>query len=355
MMQNCKKINFESIINNRGDMARFWKLIGVAMMLIVMCRGTQAACTINSKFPAGSYNFNIGMLPPINITPDMKIGDVIFTRQWSLPEWGQADLSTYAAVQCDPGAIESFGGTTEYDPINEAYKLPNIEGIEFQISYPANPTAQGAQVVDLLAPVMISNAKSPGFLVYPPASQGRPLILRLIVTGDIKAGEAPVQKYVSGGVKSPIFLETISLTFGVKIQVPTCTLLSSNINVQMPNTSVSEFSGIGSTGKRKPFELRMICNAVKTLSIEFDSQYARSGTPGTIDLSNQDQGAASGIGIRMRYGDGDVPVPIGQKLDITASSLDSGSLPMSAEYIQTGGTVKAGVANSIATFTIEYQ
>ncbi|WP_081077048.1 fimbrial protein [Burkholderia pseudomultivorans] len=338
---------------------RSWKIIGMALGLIMACNAVHAACTINPNFPSGAYRFNPGMLPTINITPDMKVGDVIYTQQWSMPEWsGQNGLNTYSVAQCDPGAVESFGGTTEFDPINKSYKLPNIEGIEFQISYPANPNAQNSQITDVLSPISIANTKTPGYMVYPPASQGRPLILKLIVTGDIKAGVAPVQKYVSGGITSPIYQEAISVTFGVTVQIPTCTITNSNINVAMPNTTVADFNGIGTSpasGKRKAFDIRMNCNAVSNLKIQFDSQYARGDIPGTIDLTDQGKNTAMGIGVRMRYGDSDTPVPLGQQIDITSSSLQSGVLPMSAEYVQTGNNVKAGVANSVATFTIQYQ
>ncbi|MBM2769078.1 fimbrial protein [Burkholderia anthina] len=346
------------LIHGSFGIIRYSKMAGVAVAFMVASKIAHADCTINPNYPVGQYTFSAGTINLL-IDPNLKVGDQIGdTRTFPMPEWsGSAGLSQYTAVQCDAGSVEEFAGTTEYDPVTQTYKLPNIEGIGYQLSYPAKISTP--QVPSVLAPIKpISNPHTPGHMVYPPASQGQPLTLKFIKTGDIKGGTAPMQKYGSGGVTSPIIFEALSLSFGVTAQEPTCNINNSNIRVSMAKSNVSDFNGIGSSpsGKRQPFDINMTCNsAVSQLKIQFDSQYAHNGMTGVIDLTDSGANTASGIGIRMRYGANDEPVPLGQQLDITTMSLESGTLPMSAEYVQTGDTVKAGIANSVATFSIEYQ
>ncbi|WP_371140980.1 fimbrial protein [Burkholderia cepacia] len=334
------------------------RMIGVATALMLASRVVYSSCQINRNYPIGLYTLSAGNIN-LNIDPNLQIGQQIGdVRTFPMPEWSDSDgLTRYTAVQCDAGSIEQFIGTTIYDPVTQTYNLPNIEGVGYQLLYPANPSS-GTQVpANQLAPFTIPNPHTPGNMVYPPASQGRPLTLRFVKTGDIKGGTAPMQKYASGGVISPIAFEALSLSFSVTAQEPTCNIDNSDIRVPMTTSDVSEFSGIGSSpsGKRKQFDIRMTCNSsVSKLSINFTSPYLHSGMPGTIDIQDEGTNTAAGVGIRIRYGSNDQPVAFGENLDIT-SNLASGSLSMSAEYVQTSDTVKAGIANSVATFDIEYR
>ncbi|CAI8695790.1 type 1 fimbrial protein [Burkholderia pyrrocinia] len=332
----------------------FIRITGAATALILSSEIAYADCLINTRYPLSDYTFSAGVIN-LQIAPNLQVGDQIGdTRTFATPSYSgdQNGLSQYHAIKCDAGSVEEFYGTTEYDGNTQTYKLPNIEGVGYQLLYPADPSSQVP--TDRLAPLSITNTHTPGYMVYPP---GKELVLRFVKTGDIKGGATSIQEFGLGAVTSPIRRKTLSLKFGVNVQEPTCNISNSNISVPMTTTDVSEFSGIGSSpsGKRKQFNIRMTCNSsVSQLSINFTSPYLHSGMPGTIDIQDEGANTAAGVGIRIRYGSNDQPVAFGEYLDIT-SNLASGSLPMSAEYVQTSDAVKAGIANSVATFDIEYR
>lgn len=360
----CKTDRHKAYHHTRGSVgiANYGRMIGVATALMIASKISYSACQINSSYPTSQYTISFGNIN-LQVDPKLPVGSQIGEdRTYSMPEWSGSDgLTLYTAVQCDVPASEQFIGTTAYDPISKTYSLPNIQGVGYQLLYPANPSS-GTQVPpDRLAPIYnISNphlSPNQGHMVYPPASQGRPLTLRFIKIGDIKGGIAPIDKYGSGGVTLPIVFEALKFSFGVTVQEPTCNINNRDIGVQMTTTDVSEFSGIGSSPswKRKKFNIGMTCNSsVSKLSINFTSPYLNSGMPGTINIQDEGANTAAGVGIRIRYGSNDQPVAFGENIDIT-SNLTSGSLPMSAEYVQTSDTVKAGIANSVAYFDIEYQ
>ncbi|GAB5098536.1 hypothetical protein YK56LOC_42530 [Caballeronia sp. HLA56] len=297
--------------------------------------------------------------------PGLKVGDQI-GNAWTfdMPDWaGKQGMEQYAVALCDIGTLERFVGTTPFDPATDTYLLPNVEGVGYQVYYPANPNSGNQVPRQGLAPIVIPNPHRPGYMVYPPASQGRPLTLRFIKTGVIKGGYASVRKYATGELIYPTVLETLSLSFGVIVQQPTCDIRSKYTNVEMPKTDASDFSGVGSTSAKKSlFEIKMDCNQiVSNLKIKFESPYGNTDMPGTIRLIDQGSRTARDVGIRMRYGRDNQVVYLNQQLDISDFLQDPShgvgevSLPMSAEYVQTGTDVKPGAANSVALFTIEFQ
>ena len=91
------------------------------------------------------------------------------------------------------------------------------------------------------------------------------------------------------------------------------------------------------------------------------------GFPDTLALT-QVSGAASGVGVKLSYGSNAAPAPaagtavkINEATNlpllkkVTASNAASAErINFTAQYVQTGNSVGAGVANSMATFTLVY-
>lgn len=332
------------------------RTIHLAAALALTCGGMHAAhaCTKHDGYPLQSYTFSLGDID-LKADPNLPVNGTIKEYTFSTIAPSQ---DTTAVRDCTQGSIERFYGTTALDAATKTYELPGVEGVRYQLVYPGDAGEIGGQVPDPIAPVTIVSTAQKKHMVYPMGT----VILRFIKTGPIKGGTAPRRLYGEGEVQAATNASrytTLQLSFGpVRVQEPTCEVLGNrNIDVQLQSADVSEFSGIGSSppNKQSPFNIRLSCNsAVSNLKIKFDSQYAQTGMDGVLQITKQDKSAA-GVGIQVRHGVDNYPVPFGTPIEISPVPQSEYRFPMSARYIQTGEQVKSGIANSMATFTIEYQ
>ena len=131
--------------------------------------------------------------------------------------------------------------------------------------------------------------------------------------------------------------------------------LSNPLTVSLGKVAKSAFTGSGSTTSTTRFsiQLKNCPDTVTSASVTF------GGTP---DGNNKDilavtsgTGTASGVGIQLLD---KTQTPLSLYTSSAAYTLTSGTttndLEFGARYIQTGGTVSAGVANAASTFTIVY-
>ncbi|WP_379934553.1 fimbrial protein [Enterobacter sichuanensis] len=131
--------------------------------------------------------------------------------------------------------------------------------------------------------------------------------------------------------------------------------LSNPLTVSLGKFAKSAFTGSGSTTSTTRFsiQLKNCPDTVTSASVTF------GGTP---DGNNKDilavtsgTGTASGVGVQLLD---KTQTPLSLYTSSAAYTLTSGTttndLEFGARYIQTGGTVSAGVANAASTFTIVY-
>ncbi|MFP2514729.1 fimbrial protein [Buttiauxella agrestis] len=131
---------------------------------------------------------------------------------------------------------------------------------------------------------------------------------------------------------------------------------SNPLEVKLGKVGKTAFTGAGSTAAATKFTLQLTdCPAtVSTASVKFDGT-SDAGNNSVLALT-QESGVATGVGIQLSD-DANTVVPL-----FTASkayALQTGvgvmnDLDFVARYVATSDNVTAGTANSMASFTINY-
>lgn len=136
----------------------------------------------------------------------------------------------------------------------------------------------------------------------------------------------------------------------------TCT--TPNVNVNLPEASVSQFTGVGTVAGRKAFNLVFNQCPAGLSSIG----YSFAATTPVVDAANgvvapNATSTASGVGIQLLR-DNNTPVTFGTVYlldNYDASAKANYTVPMQAGLFQIGNFVTAGSANTAITFTLNYK
>ncbi|MBA7846489.1 fimbrial protein [Klebsiella sp. RHBSTW-00484] len=180
--------------------------------------------------------------------------------------------------------------------------------------------------------------------------------VELIKTGPISAGALQTGTYVVYGVGNH-YVSELRVMGGGRIVIPTCTLLSSTVDVPLGKHLKSEFSGPGSATPWQPFNIPLSCDKDAKINVRIDADADVSSTPGVMTLDSQPGDmAATGVGIQLWYQpNGGSAVVFGRETYYYTSIYGGNEVvKLKARYYQTGSRVIAGIANGTATFTITY-
>lgn len=135
--------------------------------------------------------------------------------------------------------------------------------------------------------------------------------------------------------------------------VPSCTVSTETLTVQMGDVQKTVFTGKGATSPDKGFNLSLHCNANTKVYTTISGTADTSNTQGVLALATG-TGAATGVGVQIIYSN--QPVQLGTLMHLQDVITESDiSVPFQARYYQTGSSVTGGQANSTATFTMTYQ
>ncbi|MBY4710249.1 fimbrial protein [Burkholderia cepacia] len=155
----------------------------------------------------------------------------------------------------------------------------------------------------------------------------------------------------------------------IKPRVPTCSVATKLISVSMtPTGSMSshDFSGVGSTSPQRDFSILLNCSGGDK-NTSTNAYVTLTDQTNNLNQSNQlsltKDSTATGLKVQilkdgkpLNYGPDSSEA--GNVNQWKAGNIPQGqgafSIPLTARYIQTG-TVKAGTANAVATFTMSYQ
>lgn len=169
------------------------------------------------------------------------------------------------------------------------------------------------------------------------------------------------------GNKSSVMLDLAALNANIGAS-GSCQVTKSDINVNLGTVSRSEFRGKSLTaGNMQTFDIPVTCSAATDVRIGFFGVAADTGSGDTLALT-QEANAASGVGVKLSYGDnGSAAAPAGKEVkinevsdlpvlkQITANNTDHvENIKFQAQYVQTEDRVSAGTANSMATFVLVY-
>ncbi|WP_434659413.1 fimbrial protein [Klebsiella sp. MISC125] len=180
--------------------------------------------------------------------------------------------------------------------------------------------------------------------------------VELIKTGAVSAGRLQTGTYTVYGV-GPRYVSELYIAGGGDIVTPTCSVLSSMINVPLGRRLQSEFSGPGSTTSWQSVNIPLNCAKGAKINVRIEADADASHAPGVMKLDSQrGDMAATGVGIQLWYQpDGGSAVEFGRETDYYTSLYGGNEVvKLKARYYQTGPRVTAGIANGTATFTITY-
>lgn len=141
----------------------------------------------------------------------------------------------------------------------------------------------------------------------------------------------------------------------------TCELENPDIQVTLPTISSGQFGSVGDTGGGTLFALKLNCMADARAKVFFSD--VNDLPNGSSLLAPGVNTTADGISFQMRHaGEPVMLVPGGAATSsgtfIDVSALDGNqhlSIPLEAEYIQSGSTVTAGLVEAQAMVTISYE
>lgn len=151
---------------------------------------------------------------------------------------------------------------------------------------------------------------------------------------------------------------TANMTLTYTYVAPACTLSTTDATSTVPMGvwSLQRFTSVGYTTDPVTFHLYLTCNQEFPNGVEIKfSGVADSNDPTVLALSNAgDSSVAQGIGIVI-YDDDNNVVPLNSDSKAYAVSMsDTNDLLFKAAYKMVASSVTAGIANSTATFVVDY-
>lgn len=184
-----------------------------------------------------------------------------------------------------------------------------------------------------------------------------PIYLSNVKVEFVKTGEIVPGKVTTGNLASVVMEDSAGNKDVFKVNIGTVVIKqasceitgSSAIPVPMGEAKKEDFSGKNSTLPPVDIKIPMQCYADTTVNISFDAQSSLGN--GIIDLT---KGGAEGVGIQLKLNS--KLVEFDKKTFVTKTTQEGAfDIPLTAAYIQTADTIKPGVANAVANFTVTYE
>lgn len=173
--------------------------------------------------------------------------------------------------------------------------------------------------------------------------------------GAVGAGALSTGRLARISIMNVMQTGAIDLTGSNAIVPVACSVTNTSINVPMGDKiPLTAFTGPGSVAAERTFSIPLNCDANTRVRVALDGIAHGSGVAGVLALDPfPSETVASGVGLQLLFND--IPVALGTPITVGTAAADGAfSIPLSARYYQTGGTVTGGRANSTATFTLTY-
>lgn len=186
-----------------------------------------------------------------------------------------------------------------------------------------------------------------------------------------QVGNLTIEKQdVSGGAhtaSAPVSIDLGALNVDIGAS-GSCQVTRPTINVNLGTVNKAAFKGQTTTaGTAQTFSIPVYCTTPTDIRIGFFGITADPSLSDTLALAKVD-GAASGVGIKLSYGNNPAPAPsAGTAVKINEASnlpvlkhmpasnaASAENINYTAQYVQTSTVVTPGRANGQVTFAIEY-
>lgn len=150
------------------------------------------------------------------------------------------------------------------------------------------------------------------------------------------------------------------------ITVPTCTINTPSVAVNMGTVAPREFGDIGSTSQTsRQFDIGVDCSAVGNSAVYMTMTDATNPANRTNQLSLTSASTATGVALQITFDNTARIVSFGPDSATVGSTNQFGlgignaiavaNYHFSVRYIKTAAAIKGGTANGLVTFTLAYQ
>ncbi|MFC3065173.1 fimbrial protein [Raoultella ornithinolytica] len=324
----------------------------LTLFIGLMALGTTSAWAACTRLSQPTVNLDI-VVGRVVVPPDLPVGSVIVSRDWTMNAPGGASYSCTAGTNRFAAKIVSTGST---DLGNKIYST-NVPGIGMRFS-------RGGATVNIIYPDVFSSTinRTTNYSL-----EGSRFTLEIIKTssttgsGTLAAGKYTSYDWERGN--NPI-LETYLSANAITIVSPSCTVLSGkNMNVDVGTIKRSDLKGVGTTAGGRDFNIELQCSGGLSESGYANIQTSFSGTLATSTtlkqgaLLNEKTGssAAKGVGIQVLK-DG-VPLEFNKKYSVgTLRSQETRyfTQPYHARFYQYLPTTSTGEVESHMIFNLTY-
>lgn len=308
-------------------------LTGVVFLLATYSLPSMATCSALNGWSGKTISFNFPATIPVQ--RDLPVGGTISSISTPLVAGSQEYLScTGVSTLLNSGYLNGWvPPVTGITPTN----VPGV-GIRITLVNQATPRVVPFELATIGGTYSLINAN---------------WTVELIKTGPVSAGQIALGRYAGFAVKSAYWITYIEAGSGGQIVPVSCSVSNTAISVPLGEVNVSQFIGPGSTPKTYNFNVALDCDAGTKVNITLDGTHDSSGIPGVLALSPSAGTVAQGAGVQLLHGG--TPVALGVPIATgTAATAGNYNIPLVAQYYQTADTVRPGVANSAATFTMTY-
>ncbi|SOE99173.1 Pilin (type 1 fimbria component protein) [Burkholderia sp. OK233] len=315
---------------------RLGRYIGQALAILLLgMTAAHADCTWKNGAGPHVYTFPI---PTLTIPRNAAVGTVIYTAppQATIPATG-----TYA--NCTGGSVWAYNvvGATPViaNPPTYATNVPGI-GVRYKIDGGYfGPTNTGTWDGDW------------GF-------NNTTFGAELVVTGPV--GNGTLDSSVIGTMTLGLLTAaTLKMTVS-SVVASSCSATSSSVAVTLPQAYSGRLSTTGATTGATPFNLALDCSPGTKVNVTLTDASNASNTSTTLSLAPGS--TATGIGLQVLNGStpiayGPDSAAAGNQNQWLAGTATGGpmTIPLTAQYVRTPGTVAPGTVKGLATFTMSYQ
>lgn len=326
--------------------------------LFICLAGFSSLCYTNIakaySCPATS-SFSI-TLPDITIDNSWNIGDKIGS-----PVSGAYN---YAYI-CNGITSEAYAQITGFKAVGE-YAMSSSDGVRI---YKTNIAGLGYAVGGLNGNCQVEGWVSTGANILGDVNStnlcskkdnavaARPAIQLYKIDQKIGSGTVSTKQVgtVAMAVNGSLFPASQSKITMNSFQVisPGCTVNTPTISVDMGTVVKNQFNGAGTfVNDVKNFNILLNCPANTSVSMRIDGNIY-SAEKGLLLISTG-TGQAAGVAIQLLYNG--APFTLGSPMSVGTSVAEGTfTIPLQARYYQYASTVRAGAADSSATFTLTYQ
>lgn len=330
---------------------------------------------------------------------DVPVGKVLYTSRYQGNGRNTSYECTFTIEDARAGFSSPMNTYTKYEVVSTpSGPATRIGGRDV---FPTNIPGIGAVITLMTASGNIS--EYPGLWEHttPPLSYGTltqglgqfsHIGLELIKTGPVPPGTQQVigaalpTFQITSGSKLPFptshIFATISFAGNTTMYTKTCQLATPDIDVDLDQHPVTDFSGPGSVTQWKNFDIvlrdcppfygygdytyRGFNGTTIDKSTQNEVNIRFVSANGTVDGNpllakiNQEPNAARGVGIELSQRESSESITLDGSggislLNLTKDDNATYIIPLKARYVQTETVIGAGKANSSVVFTITYQ